>query len=235
MTRWSLPPGVRSLATVLPHPSVHISFTDGRLAVTGVGLSVFTHPLVGSGYAFGVKFRPGGFRPLARHLPLRLLNDRSVAAGDVFGADADRLQQQLRRDGSFDQFIALVEEFIRARRPPCDPVLDSLGPMVQALLLDPSVTRVGAAARRFGISPRSLQRIFREYVGVSPKWVLGRYRLHEAARLIAASPSQSWAQVAAELGFCDQAHFTREFTRAIGQPPGAYAAECMKNSPRMVV
>lgn len=53
-------------------------------------------------------------------------------------------------------------------------------------------------------------------------------RLHEAARRIAESPDQSWADVAADLGYFDQAHFTREFTRVIGQPPGAYASACAK-------
>jgi AraC-like DNA-binding protein len=234
MTHWNLPPGVRSTATVLPHPSVHISFTASRLAVTGVGLSVFTHPLVGEGSAYGVKFRPGGFRPVSRQ-QVHLLNDRTVPASEVFGPAADRLQERLRRGAAFDQFIGLLEDFIRERRPAPDPVLNRLAPMFEALLLDPSVSRVGTVATRFGISPRSLQRVFREYVGVSPKWVLGRYRLHEAARLIAASPSQSWAQVAAELGFFDQAHFTREFASVIGQAPGAYAAACRAIDSSMAV
>src|SRR5262249_49229685 len=139
---------------------------------------------------------------------------------------ADGLQEQLNCGASFDRFIGLLEDFIRERRPAADPTLNRLAPMFEALLRDPSVNRVATVATRFGIPPRALQRLFREYVGVSPKWVLGRYRLHEAARLIAACPNQSWAQVAAELGFFDQAHFTRQFTRAIGRPPGAYAAAC---------
>jgi AraC-like DNA-binding protein len=74
-----------------------------------------------------------------------------------------------------------------------------------------------------------MQRLFREYVGVSPKWVLQRYRLHEAAARLAEGTPGTWAAVAADLGYSDQSHFIRDFTRAVGLTPGAYAAECLQN------
>jgi AraC-like DNA-binding protein len=79
---------------------------------------------------------------------------------------------------------------------------------------------------RFGIPARTLQRLFNRYVGVSPKWVLRRYRLHEAAARLAEPPPGSWAQVAAELGYVDQAHFINDFTAAVGMTPAQYAAAC---------
>jgi AraC-like DNA-binding protein len=79
---------------------------------------------------------------------------------------------------------------------------------------------------RFGIAPRTLQRLFARYLGVSPKWVLRRYRLHEAAARLAAEQDRPWAEVAAELGYFDQSHFIRDFTAAIGLTPVAYAQAC---------
>src|SRR5262249_1624732 len=81
---------------------------------------------------------------------------------------------------------------------------------------------------RFGLSPRSLQRLFQRYVGVSPKWVLQRYRLHEAAARLAEGTSGTWAEVAVELGYFDQSPFIRDFTRAVGMTPVAYAAACAR-------
>lgn len=76
--------------------------------------------------------------------------------------------------------------------------------VVEAALLaeDRSLTRVGALAERLGMSVRSVQRLFGEYAGGD----LDRARL------------------AADLGFYDQAHLVREFTRTVGAPPARYAA-----------
>ena len=78
-----------------------------------------------------------------------------------------------------------------------------------------------------GIPARTLQRLFERYVGVSPKWVLRRYRVHEAAaRLADGGSTITWAEVAAELGYFDQSHFIRDFTAAVGMTPAAYADAC---------
>ena len=80
--------------------------------------------------------------------------------------------------------------------------------------------------RRFGLSARSLQRLFRRYVGVGPKWVLQRYRLHEAAERIADGEGGDWAAFALELGYFDQAHFIKDFKALVGCSPAEYAAIC---------
>ncbi|MBA2699462.1 MAG: hypothetical protein H0U61_11960 [Nocardioidaceae bacterium] len=57
---WDIPADAAAESRVLPHPSVNISFTAGRLNATGVISQVLTHPLRGSGWVYGIKFRPGG-------------------------------------------------------------------------------------------------------------------------------------------------------------------------------
>ena len=63
-----------------------------------------------------------------------------------------------------------------------------------------------------------------EYVGFSPKWLIQRARLQEAAQSLAESDAPTIASLAASLGYADQAHFSREFKRVIGMPPGEYRA-----------
>jgi AraC-like DNA-binding protein len=53
--------------------------------------------------------------------------------------------------------------------------------------------------------------------------VLRRYRLLEAAESVREGKPVSWAEIAADLGYADQAHLTRDFRAAIGQTPAAYA------------
>jgi AraC-like DNA-binding protein len=61
-------------------------------------------------------------------------------------------------------------------------------------------------------------------VGVSPKWVLQRYRLQEAAERMASGEATDPAELALDLGYFDQAHFGNDFRRYVGIPPAAYAA-----------
>jgi AraC-like DNA-binding protein len=100
--------------------------------------------------------------------------------------------------------------------------------IVAALLHDRTIARVDDVTEMFGVTPRTLQRLFQRYVGVSPKWVLRRYRLHEAAAGLAREQHRPWADVAAELGYFDQSHFIRDFTAAIGMTPVAYARACRR-------
>ena len=72
------------------------------------------------------------------------------------------------------------------------------------------------------ISERRLQRLFAEYIGVTPKWVIQRYRLQEAIWRLAQPDSPTLASLAQELGFFDQAHFSRKFAALVGNTPLDY-------------
>ncbi len=78
--------------------------------------------------------------------------------------------------------------------------------------------------RQTGIGKRTLQRIFNEYVGVSPKWVIRRYQLHELIERIHSDSGKSvdWAEFALELGYFDHAHLINDFRLIVGYPPVQY-------------
>jgi AraC-like DNA-binding protein len=97
--------------------------------------------------------------------------------------------------------------------------------IVDRITADPGLRRVASLADVFGLPERRLQRLFAEYVGVSPKWVMRRARLHEAALCADAGGDVDWATLATDLGYADQAHLTRDFTATLGMPPSRYAAE----------
>ena len=81
------------------------------------------------------------------------------------------------------------------------------------------------------MTARTLQRLFADYVGVSPKWVMRRARLHEAAERADSGEPVDWTSLASDLGYADQAHLTRDFTVTIGVPPSRYAAAQLPGSP----
>ena len=73
-------------------------------------------------------------------------------------------------------------------------------------------------------SVRGLQRLFAEYVGIGPKWVIRRYRLHEVTARMAADGAIDWAALALDCGYFDQAHLIHEFREFSGLTPTAYEA-----------
>ena len=119
--------------------------------------------------------------------------------------------------------MALASDLFAQWLPPAPADAPLLRSLVGAAMHDRSLTTVEALRARGGLHLRELQRWFRDAVGVSPKWVIQRYRLHEA--LLALEQGQATvAQLAADLGYADQAHFARDFRRVVGVAPSAYAA-----------
>jgi AraC-like DNA-binding protein len=224
LVSWELPPGRRASVTLLPHPCVNLVFDRGVVAVAGVGSERFTYVYEGTGRVFGVKFRPGAFRPFLGG-PVSALTDQTRP---LWWSDAADLARDLGAAPDLSALVTVAERYLRAHWPAPDPEVAEIGRIVHALLHDRTVTRVDEVCARFGVSPRTLQRMFQRYVGVSPKWVLRRYRLHEAAARLAEGTAGSWAEVAAELGYFDQPHFIRDFTRAVGMTPVAYADACRR-------
>jgi AraC-like DNA-binding protein len=145
----------------------------------------------------------------------------------VFGPTGDALERPVIEAASTDEMVRLVEAFLGARLPPLDPTVDLVARLVSEAAADSTLTRVHELARRGETTVRRLQRVFAEYVGASPKWVIRRYRMQEAAARAADGPVD-WAALAYDLGYSDQAHFSRDFTASVGVSPSAYVQLCAK-------
>jgi AraC-like DNA-binding protein len=91
-----------------------------------------------------------------------------------------------------------------------------------------SWTSVKQIAHAFSMTVRSLQRLFQRFVGASPKWVIQRYRLHEAMERITQQPDCNRTELALALGYFDQSHFLRDFKMILGISPGEYAMKQKK-------
>jgi AraC-like DNA-binding protein len=210
---------------VAGHPCVNLVFEPHGAAVFGVQRRPDARLLEGSGWAVGTKFRPGGFSPFIDR-PVHELTDRSVPLHAAFGDDGAELARAgAAADGPAAR-IGAVEAFLRARVPPPDPEVALVHEVVADMLeVAPGMT-VDAIARRHAVSARTLQRLFRRHVGVGPKWVLRRYRLHEAAEQLAAGERDDWTSLALDLGYFDHAHFIRDFRDAVGRSPAEYEAQC---------
>ena len=227
--RWDLRGEPPHSQTILPHPNVNLSFEASGAGIYGVDRRLFTRSLSGAGRVLGVRFAAGGFRPFWQ-APISQLTDRVVPAARLFGPRAEKTRQAIMRSdaGSVDEddarMIGYAEALLCSVLPERDPLAEQVAALVSRITDDPGLRRVDQLSAEAGMTARTLQRLFADYVGVSPKWVMRRARLHEAAERADSGEPVDWAELAADLGYADQAHLTRDFTVTIGVSPGRYAA-----------
>jgi AraC-like DNA-binding protein len=220
--RWNLEDRPPQVQETLPHPNVHLVVEPGSIAAWGVHTGRWSRVLEGRSQAFGIKFRPGAFRALLGRA-VATIADTSIAADTLFGAEAAVLANVLQDDDRAG--TALASDFLRARLPAIDDAALLAGRIVDAAAGDLGLHSADELARRFDMNLRALQRLFNEFVGVGPKWVIKRYRMHEAVARVQAGKPVSWAALAQDLGYFDQAHFIADFRKLVGRTPGDYARE----------
>lgn len=209
MASWSYDRPYRQL--IRPSLSVHLSFRDGLAEVHGVTSRYVHRELVGEGHVLGVEFRAGCFRPFLG-AAVRSITDRVVPADPIFpGIPAA------------EPSVEAVEALLRDHRPEQDPNVGRVCEMLDVIAGDPAIKRIDLLAQRFGTTPRHLQRLFAEYVGIGPNWTIRRYRLEETTDRMASGATIDWPALAAELGYADQSHLVRDFSRLFGESPTRYA------------
>ncbi|WP_078895411.1 AraC family transcriptional regulator [Streptomyces sp. WMMB 714] len=223
------------VSQLVPHPSVNLVFhryggEPPAAEVAGVGLGLFSITLRETGRVCGVQFRPGGFRPF---LPARggtpgqgdvaALTGRSLPFPEVFPDAGEGAAARVVPPEEEDERVAALDSLLLRFGPSPDPAAERAMALAHRVRTDRGITRVEQLAREGGLSVRALQRLFASCVGVSPKWVILRYRIHEALEAAGSQRATDWARLAAELGYSDQAHLVRDFTRTVGLPPTDYA------------
>jgi AraC-like DNA-binding protein len=119
--------------------------------------------------------------------------------------------------------VNVAENFLRERLPEHDENVAAVNKVIDSITADGTILKVDDVVDRLNLNKRWLQRLFNHYVGVSPKWVIKRYRLHEAAQKLAHGEVKDWPMLALDLGYFDQAHFIKDFKAIVGKTPAEYA------------
>lgn len=179
-----------------------------------------TGPVVGSAtpgaVVVGARFSPGAGGPALAH-PLDELRDLRVEVGELLPALAGRLDPDLTPAAALRQVALAAGELAEARPP------DALVGAAARRLADPRA-RSATVAEELGLSERQLRRRFLESVGYGPKTLQRVLRFRRfLRRLDAADGDADLARLAADCGFADQAHLTRECSRLAGLSPAAIA------------
>jgi AraC-like DNA-binding protein len=224
---WSVAPGQEAPQKVLQHPVCLVVISDQYARFYGVVRGLSTTTLVGQGWAVGLMLAPAAGYLLAG--PVDAYTDRWVDLPEVLGAGVEGLVERVRavmaddpHDGAAHRTAAAAVEGALRRFLPVDAEGELVNAVVADVEDDPDLLRVAQVCDRFGLSERALQRLVRRRLGLTPKWLIQRRRLQEAVeRLRDGSTTQ--AEVAAALGYADQPHLIRDFSRVTGMTPGQFA------------
>ena len=226
---WSVPPGREAPQRVLQYPVSLIVVSGEYARFYGVVSGLSTTTLAGEGWAVGVLFEPAaGF--LLTGSSMADYTDRSVDVSDVLGPAGDRLVDRVRAGMAGDPSsteahaaaLAAYGDVLRQFLP-----VDVEGGLVNRLVdfveTHRDVTRVAQVCAEFDLSERALQRLVHRRLGLTPKWLIQRRRLQEAAEHLR-SRATTMGEVAALLGYADQPHFIRDFLKVTSMTPGEFAA-----------
>ncbi|MBY0054204.1 helix-turn-helix domain-containing protein [Brevibacillus agri] len=221
VVRWDLRGQAPYSQTILAHPNVNLVFEKGATGIFGVALSTSSHLLAGQGHVFGVKFKPGGFYPFWQK-PVSQLYGTVTTLEEVFQVETAPLEAEMLAMPEDAQMVRRIEAFLGERLPERDPNVKRVSELVGLIQADRTVLKVEDASRLSGMSIRTMQRLFVRYVGVSPKSVIQRYRLHEAAQMIDQGAVSDWLDLSIALGYYDHSHFIRDFRAIVGVSPQEY-------------
>jgi AraC-like DNA-binding protein len=175
----------------------------------------------------GARLRPGAAPSLVGVAGSELA-DAELGADEVWGQEALELGERAALAGSPGTGLAVVQAHLAARIAAA-PSPDPLVAEAVRRLLGSAAPGVGELPSALGISPRQLRRRCHEAIGLGPKTM---QRVLRFQRLLArvqfdlargrTPAGEGLARVAADAGYADQAHLTRECVRLTGLPPRAF-------------
>ncbi len=243
---WDLPEPFAHDQQVLNHPAGNISIgtlddsgipldpAEGR--VYGVLTNLSHRHLTGKGWTIAARTTVGGIGALL-NVPAKTVTDSQLA----FDAALPDLDANLVAAVTAEATNALrigrlryaLSDMIAQRDPALVAEAREVAVVAATAEHDRSIRRVEQLASAAGVSVRTLQRLFDLHVGVSPSFIIRRWRIIEAAESARDAIDddrewQGWANVASELGYADQAHMTRDFRAHLGTSPAAYLNQTTK-------
>lgn len=207
---------------VIPDANADLQFELSDEGCRAMLYGPLTHSIhvptrAGHGYLV-VHFHPGAMPRLVDASPAELVNG-AVEVKQLGGVSVEELGEQLRSAGSLEPMRQVLTPLLQ--RVPY-PSTDSFDRALRHLLARPEPFRPGELAEALHLSPRTLQRAFKERVGYSPRTYARVMRLQEALSTLRGHPTRSLSEVAHLLGYADHAHMTREFRELTGRTPSDF-------------
>jgi len=168
----------------------------------------------GAGGAAG-RVHPAGF-------PLTELGGQIVDLTEVFGREAGVLVDRLRARPSWPGRFAVLDAFLARRIAHGPEPAPEVAHAWRRIRATGGAVRVGRLVEEVGWSHRHLIAMFRRQIGLAPRTAARLVRFERVLRRLDRRSPIRWEQVAADLGYADQAHLIKGFKHFSGTTPAAY-------------
>jgi AraC-like DNA-binding protein len=224
---WSLPSGCADLVIPLDRPGLcrYDGAADPKGRTLAGGLlqgpqqRATLRDTSGASIVVGAHFKPAGLVGLWAE-PAHAFAGLTLPLDEIWPGFADRLRERILGGGVLDDpggrlvcFEAALRRRLRVAVAP-DPMVSWAWPRLAR------GATVGDVQRASGYAAATFIARYRGACGLAPKRHAALMRFH--ALLGEARAPRSWAVIAADAGYADQAHLTREFSRLAGLTPGQY-------------
>ena len=176
----------------------------------------------GAGSTFGICFHPDGASAFAPWTQQETAG-RILALDEVYGGEARRLEDAVRNAADHGARVGIATGFLRGRMRAAR-IDRRVRAAVESIQREPW-RRMASIAEDAGCTTRHLERAFLERVGCTPKTLACITRFQRVLALRDARPAWSWARVAVEAGYFDQAHLIGDFRRFSGSTPALLAED----------
>ena len=221
VARWDVPPGEVRPQRVLTYPSANAVLQPAGATLHGPSRVLATQDLTGRSWVVGVLLRPAAARLLTSTEPVRLVGREEPLPGAPLPAVAAAMGRPAEAPAAAaDREVAAL---LHGWLAPVAARVDDAGRLANAACRvaeeRSDVQRVRDLADLLGTTTRTLSRVVRQHTGLTPKWLIECRRLQAAATRLFADPGADLAALAAELGYADQAHFTRRYRAVVGETP----------------
>ncbi len=219
---WDIEPGRSSRQDIVAYPALNLVVEGRSVSLSGASTRATHRDLRGTGWAVGALLRPAAVAALTE-------DAAALVDGEVL-LDAPELSSAVSAamaagEHHREHAVAAFSDWLVDRVGPVGEAARQADGLVDVLLGERPATSPEEAAIRLAVSVRTLQRLAHRYVGLSPAAMIRRRRLQDAAERLRADPSLDLATLAAESGYADHAHLTRDFRAVLGIAPRTYRSE----------
>ncbi len=168
---------------------------------------------------FVIVFQPQGFYNLfnikSSDFCKFAINSDSILKTDIYN-----LWEKLQTFYNVEGMKRLVENYLSDYAKKASGRFDIINNIINYMENSNGMIRVSQICDLFNVTPRSLNRYFKNEIGISPKELLNIFRINNAIKLITENPDCDLTGISYLSGYYDQSHFIKEIRKITGIAPG---------------
>jgi len=164
-------------------------------------------------YVLGIRFYPGAFKVFFNINPYEILSQQ--ISFDAYSAKSNEITKELYGK-TLEERIIIIERFLMTNIKICEKY-KLIQYSIQRMATSKGLISINSLAAELNYSSRYINNLFRDYIGLSPKYLDEIIKLQSTVYLIFNSKT-SLCEIAFHSGFCDQSHMNRTINKFIGGP-----------------